>query len=77
MKVYVVGYEANNTDGISFWDWYYKENKAMNRIAELNTNSELKGIIYHGVVEVKEGETNITDFVERFLEENDWENSFN
>lgn len=76
MKVYVVGYEAKETDSVSFWDWYLLKTKAMDRIMELESNSELLGVIYHGVVEVNDDETDINGFIENYLEINDWENSF-
>jgi len=83
MKVYVVGYEANDSGAISFWDWYPKQESAEKRKVELKGNKHCStGIIYDGVIDLKGTDVDLNDkedvngFVENFLCENDWEKSF-
>lgn len=78
MKVYVTGYE--NAGGVSEWDWFYKKpdaDKRLNSIKEC-TKDNPQVIIYNGELIVQSiNKDDITDEVEKFLSENDWENSFN
>lgn len=80
ITVFVVGFEANPKFGVSFWDWYPQESGAVNRKTEIESAEDLKGngIIYSGSLEVEnsEDEEDINRQVEKFLEENVWEDSF-
>lgn len=84
MKVFVVGYEPKGKESVSFFEWYYLEQDAIDkekkyRTEQKQTPEHWEGIIYSGTIEaVPEGlsRDEITEFVDSFLDENDWENSF-
>ncbi len=82
MEVYVVGYEANDTGAISFWDWYLLKESAAKRKTELENNPHCStGVIYNGEVALDSSvdindKESITFYVEKFLHDNDWENAF-
>jgi hypothetical protein len=76
--VYVAGYEGNNKLATSQWLWFKGKQDADDHYNELKKDLEpLGAIVYKGEVQVTNTENElITDEVEKFLEENDWENAF-
>lgn len=76
--VYVVGYEGKDILATSGWDWYPNKNDADRRYDELKEKLGSTGAaIYRGELYVLADIVDfITDEVEKFLEENDWENAF-
>ena len=80
VMVFVIGFKST-INGVSFWDWYPQERNANIRESQLNSDTTLinSGILYKGslLVDNSDDEDDITIQVEKFLSENDWENSFN
>ncbi len=80
-KVYIVGFELKGKDGSTGgFDWYINEADADQYFTSEQSVFKEKfpeSIIYRGSLEVPNGtQQEITDYIENFLSENDWENSF-
>ncbi len=76
-KIYIVGYEGNGLS-TSGWLWFRGKQDALDHYNELKTDLEPQGaIVYKGELDVVNTENElINSEVEKFLEENDWENAF-
>ena len=81
MKIYIVGTEVNIPEnGVSSWEWSYSKEFSDNRHEHLKKNfANSKYILYRGEIEISDNVTDvddITDLVELYLQENDFENAF-
>lgn len=79
-EIFIVGFEADFPNVVSFWDWYATEKEMGDRINELKNTSDLNGILYFGEITIPSEEKiypmDINGYVEIWLEKNNWENAF-
>jgi len=77
--IYIVGYEGINQVGTSGWLWFNGQADADEHYADLKRDLEPQGVaVYRGSLEVSDNldEDGILDFVENYLETNDYEHAF-
>ena len=76
-EIFIVGFEADFPNVVSFWDWYATEKEMEDRINELKNTSDLNGILYFGEITIPSEEKiypmDINGYVEIWLEKNNWE----
>lgn len=76
--VYVAGYEGNNKLATSGWLWFNGKQDRDDYFNEIQKDLEpLGALVYQGQLEVTDqSDELVNEEVEKFLEENDWENAF-